>query len=129
MYLYEEPYDPLRPVVCFDERPCQLLAEIRDQLPIAPGRPRRFDSHYERGGMVHVLMAFEPLSGWYERGPVTEGKRNLTWRTVRHPLAVVSPSELGFEALPTTTSSNTSPLSFKVRSTTPPDSSTTCCTV
>jgi hypothetical protein len=24
--LYEEPYDPKRPVVCFDERPCQLLA-------------------------------------------------------------------------------------------------------
>ena len=46
--LYEEPYDPLRPVVCFDERPCQLLAEVRDQLPIAPGRPRRFDSHYEQ---------------------------------------------------------------------------------
>jgi hypothetical protein len=22
--LYEEPYDPNRPVVCFDERPCQL---------------------------------------------------------------------------------------------------------
>jgi hypothetical protein len=26
--LYEEAYDPLRPVVCFDERPCQLLAEV-----------------------------------------------------------------------------------------------------
>ena len=22
--LYEEPYDPNRPVVCFDQRPCQL---------------------------------------------------------------------------------------------------------
>ena len=28
--LYEEPYDPNRPVVCFDERPCQLLAEVRE---------------------------------------------------------------------------------------------------
>jgi hypothetical protein len=26
--LYEEPYDPKRPVVCFDERSCQLLAEV-----------------------------------------------------------------------------------------------------
>jgi hypothetical protein len=24
--LYEEPHNPLFPVVCFDERPCQLLA-------------------------------------------------------------------------------------------------------
>lgn len=34
--LYEEPYDPLRPVVCFDERPCQLLEEVRDPLPMSP---------------------------------------------------------------------------------------------
>jgi DDE superfamily endonuclease len=72
--LYEELYDPLRPVVCFDERPCQLLAEVRDPLPIAPGHPRRFDSHYERGGLVHVLMAFEPLSGW-RKVEVTERRR------------------------------------------------------
>jgi hypothetical protein len=25
--LYEEPYDSSRPVVCFDERPCQLIGE------------------------------------------------------------------------------------------------------
>ncbi len=30
--LYEEPYDPLFPVVCFDERPCQLSAEVREPL-------------------------------------------------------------------------------------------------
>ncbi len=39
--LYEEPYDPLFPVVCFDERPCQLLAEVREPLPMAPGRSER----------------------------------------------------------------------------------------
>ena len=72
--LYEEPYDPLLPVVCFDERPCQLLAEVRDPLPIAPGRAERFDSHYERRGMAHVLMAFEPLSGW-RKVEVTERRR------------------------------------------------------
>jgi hypothetical protein len=72
--LYEELSDPLRPVVCFDERPCQLLAQVRDPLPIAPGRARRFDSHYERRGMAHVLMAFEPLSGW-RKVEVTERRR------------------------------------------------------
>ena len=34
--LYEEPYDPNRPVVCFDERPCQLLAEVREPLVSKP---------------------------------------------------------------------------------------------
>ncbi len=62
--LYEEPYDPLRPVVCFDERPCQLLADVRDPLPVGPGRPERHDHEYERRGMAHVSMAFEPLVGW-----------------------------------------------------------------
>jgi hypothetical protein len=66
--LYEEPYDPNRPVVCFDERPCQLLAEVRDPLPIAPGKAKRFDSEYERKGTAHVLMAFEPSRATGKRG-------------------------------------------------------------
>jgi hypothetical protein len=61
--LYEEPHDPRRPVVGFDERPCQLLAEVREPLPVGPGRPERRDHEYERGGMANVLMAFEPLAG------------------------------------------------------------------
>jgi len=61
--LYEEPYDPKRPVVCFDERPCQLLADLRGPLPMRPGRAARSDSEYERRGVCNVLMAFEPSSG------------------------------------------------------------------
>jgi hypothetical protein len=37
--LHEEPYDEQRPVVCFDERPCQLLADVREPLPARPGGP------------------------------------------------------------------------------------------
>lgn len=37
--LYEEPYDPRRPTVCFDERPCQLLADVREPLAPRPGGP------------------------------------------------------------------------------------------
>ena len=72
--LYEEPYDEERPVVCFDERPCQLLAEVRGPLPPRPGVPERRDHEYERGGMAHVLMAFEPLAGRREV-EVTERRR------------------------------------------------------
>lgn len=66
MDLYEEPYDPLGPVVCFDERPCQLIGEVREPLPMKLGHVERFDSEYERGGVCWVLMSFEPLTGWRE---------------------------------------------------------------
>ncbi len=36
--LYEEPYDPLRPMICFDEQPYQMLSEVRDPLPRIPYR-------------------------------------------------------------------------------------------
>jgi transposase len=38
--LYAEPYDPSRPGVCFDERPCQLVADVRPLEVAQPGRPR-----------------------------------------------------------------------------------------
>jgi DDE superfamily endonuclease len=72
--LYEEPYDRQRPVICFDERPCQLIGDVRDPLPMKPGCIERFDSEYERGGVCWVLMSFEPLSGWREL-VVTERRR------------------------------------------------------
>jgi hypothetical protein len=62
--LYEEPYDPNRPVVCFDERPCQLLADLREPLGLRTGRPERHDYEYERRAMAHLFVAFEPLTGW-----------------------------------------------------------------
>jgi DDE superfamily endonuclease len=72
--LYEEPYDPKSPVVCFDERPCQLIGDVREPLPVKPGCIERFDSEYERGGVCWVLVSFEPLTGWREL-VVTERRR------------------------------------------------------
>jgi transposase len=62
--LYEEPYDPKRPVVCFDEMPYQMVAEKRTPLPQKPGRPQRYDYEYERKGMVNIFTFFEPQRGW-----------------------------------------------------------------
>jgi hypothetical protein len=84
--LYEEPYDPKRPVVCFDERPCQLLAEVRESLPLKPGKPKRVDSEYERRGMAYVLMAFEPLKGRREIR-VTEHRRKTEFADIMRYLA------------------------------------------
>ena len=49
--IYALPLDEKNPVVCFDESPFQLLREIREPMPVAPGRPRREDSEYERYGV------------------------------------------------------------------------------
>ena len=76
--LYEEPYDEKRPVVCFDERPCQMLAEVREPLPPRPGGSaggaRLVDHEYRRGGTANVHVALEPLTGW-RRVEVTERRR------------------------------------------------------
>ena len=62
--LYEQPYDRRRPVICFDERPCQLLGDVLMPIPMKPGRAKRHDYEYERKGTCCILLAFEPLRGW-----------------------------------------------------------------
>jgi len=61
--VYERPYDIHYPVVCFDERPCQLLGNVLMPIPMKTGRPERQDYHYKRHGTCAVLMAVEPLAG------------------------------------------------------------------
>jgi hypothetical protein len=62
--LYAEPYDPRRPVVCCDERPSQLVADVQAPLPMEPGRPQRVDDAYERQGCCNLLLIVHPLTGW-----------------------------------------------------------------
>ena len=63
MDIYERPYDSDYPVVCFDERPCQLLDDVLMPIPMKPGRVERQDYEYKRNGTCVVLMAVEPLAG------------------------------------------------------------------
>jgi transposase len=69
--LYEIPYDPERPVVCFDESSKQLIMEKRLPLPAAPGQVARYDYEYKRNGTRNLFMFFEPLTG-YRHIEVTE---------------------------------------------------------
>ena len=62
--LYAEPYDPDRPVVCFDETSTQLLADTRPPIPVRPGQPRRQDYEYRRAGTRNIFLTCEPLAGW-----------------------------------------------------------------
>ena len=58
--LYEAPYDPARPVVCYDESPKQLIGEVREFIPAQPGRPARHDTEYRRNGGRDMMMICEP---------------------------------------------------------------------
>ena len=48
--LYAEPLDPARPVMCLDESPLQLIGEVRERIPAAPGQLERVDYEYRRNG-------------------------------------------------------------------------------
>jgi transposase len=59
----EKPYDPAQPVVCLDEKPVTLHADVRPPSPVKPGREARQDSEYERRGTANVFCAVEPKAG------------------------------------------------------------------
>ncbi len=62
--LYAQPPDPKRPVVCFDESPTQLIGEVRDPQPMAPGQPARFDYEYVRNGTANLFVQYDVHAGW-----------------------------------------------------------------
>lgn len=67
--VYQRPYDPLRPVVCLDEKSKELHATPHGTLPMEPkargkrGKARREDSEYQRNGTRNLFLWVEPLAG------------------------------------------------------------------
>ena len=61
--VYELPYDPVRPVVCMDEKPYQLLGDVREPLSIRPGNNRKTDCEYVWNGTYSIFAFVEPLGG------------------------------------------------------------------
>jgi hypothetical protein len=57
--LYEEPYDPKNPLVCFDEKPKQLIEDKRSSIPMKLGRSEKYDYEYVRKGTANIFMAVE----------------------------------------------------------------------
>lgn len=76
--LYHEPYDPDRPVVCFDESTKVLHDHVRGPSPAEPGTAERVDHHYERNGSRNLFMISEPLAGW-RHVEVTERRTKEDW--------------------------------------------------
>jgi hypothetical protein len=60
---YEQPHDPKQPVLCLDEKPVTLHADVRPSTPAEPGREARRDSEYERRGTANVFCVVEPKAG------------------------------------------------------------------
>lgn len=78
--VYTRPYDPRRPVICMDEVNKQVLCEVREPLPMRPGRVRREDYEYIRGGVLNLFLFCEPLRGWRQVS-VSERRTKLDWAT------------------------------------------------
>ena len=75
---YARPYDPMRPVLCMDEQPVQLLKETRVPIPATRRHPKRVDYEYERAGTANIFMFAEPLAGWREVA-VRETRTRVDW--------------------------------------------------
>jgi hypothetical protein len=62
--VYHQVYDPIRPVVCFDEGSKQLVKATRCSIPMSPGHIAKYDFEYERNGTSNLFIFFAPLEGW-----------------------------------------------------------------
>ena len=83
--VYTRPYDPKNPTVCIDEASKQLVGEVREPLPVVPGHPARFDSHYVRNGVANLFIMIEPLTGRCQV-KVTEHRTKRDWAVVMKDL-------------------------------------------
>lgn len=78
MRLYARPPDPARPLVCFDETVKALRADVQPPLPLAPGRPARYDTEYAREGSANLFLWVAPHLG--RRGvTVHPARKAIDW--------------------------------------------------
>lgn len=76
--VYHRPYDPQRPLVCFDEGTKQHVKETRLPLPLLPGQAAKYDYEYERNGTSNLFMFFAPLEAW-RHIKVTDRRTMIDW--------------------------------------------------
>ena len=63
LWLYRLPYNALRPVLCYDERPCFLIGELVAGVPMKEGMIAKEHYSYEKFGSCSLLATIEPLTG------------------------------------------------------------------
>ena len=60
--VYQRPFDANHRVICLDEKPYQLIGEVRQRIVKSDGSILE-DYEYIRHGMAQIYMTFEPLGG------------------------------------------------------------------
>ncbi len=76
--VYQRPYDSAYPMVCMDESSKQLIGEVHEPIPAAPGHPVLVDDEYVRKGVADIFLEVEPLTGM-RHIEVTEHRTRIDW--------------------------------------------------
>ena len=76
--VYARPYDKEFPVVCMDESSVQLIGEVTEPIPAAPGHSKLVDDEYVRNGVASIFMEVEPLGG-KRKVKITERRTRIDW--------------------------------------------------
>lgn len=76
--LYHKPYDPHFPLICMDESNKQLVGEVHDPIPPAPGRGQIVDHEYVRNGVAEIFLEVEPMTG-RRHVAITENRTRKDW--------------------------------------------------
>jgi transposase len=86
--LYAEEPDPMRPVVCFDESPIQLIGETRQPIPAKPGQIERYDCEYKRNGTANLFVFLDVHRPW-RTVKITESRTAVDFAACMRDLADV----------------------------------------
>jgi hypothetical protein len=95
--VYEMPLSERTPVVCADEKPVVLHADVRPPRPMRPGQILRRDCEYERRGTANVFCGVEPKAGRHFTKP-TSSSRGKTAR-IGNALPGSNPAESPLQAI------------------------------
>jgi len=76
--VYARSYDPRFPVLCMDESSVQLIGEVQQPIPAAPGHPVLVDDEYVRKGVANIFIEVEPLGG-KRKVKITERRTQIDW--------------------------------------------------
>jgi hypothetical protein len=76
--VYKRSYDETHPLICMDESSKQRIKEVRSSIPAKPGSVEKYDTEYERNGVSHLFMFFEPLAG-QRHVAVTDQRTAVDW--------------------------------------------------
>ena len=86
--LYQTPYDPEIPMICMDEKPYQLLGDVRAPLPMKSASCKKIDHEYIRDGTCSIFLFCEPLTG-KARADVSKHRTREDWAHQIHRLLTV----------------------------------------